>query len=86
MAASVLNSKRAVEMSIFVVRAFVRMREALATNQRIVVKLRDLELRVENHDADIEEILIAIRELMTPAPSSGRRIGFEIPAARGKAR
>jgi phage regulator Rha-like protein len=86
MAASVLNSKRAVEMSIFVVRAFVRMREALATNQRIVAKLRDLELRVENHDADIEEILIAIRELMTPAPPTGRRIGFEIPAARRKAR
>jgi hypothetical protein len=53
MAASVLNSMRAVEMSIFVVRAFVRMREALATNLKIVAKLRDLELRVENHDADI---------------------------------
>jgi phage regulator Rha-like protein len=86
MAASVLNSKRAVEMSIFVVRAFVRMRGALATNQRIVAKLRDLEERVENHDADIEEILIAIRELMTPAPATGRRIGFEVPAAKGKAR
>jgi hypothetical protein len=86
MAASVLNSKRAVEMSIFVVRAFVRMREALATNLKIVVKLRDLEQRVENHDADIEEILIAIRELMTPVPPTGRQIGFEIPAARGKAR
>lgn len=86
MAASVLNSKRAVEMSIFVVRAFVRMRGALATNQRIIAKLRDLEERVENHDADIEEILIVIRELMTPAPATGRRIGFEIPAAKGKAR
>lgn len=86
MAASVLNSKRAVEMSIFVVRAFVRMREALATNLKIVAKLRDLELRVENHDADIEEILIAIRELMTPAPATGRRIGFEIPAAKRRAR
>jgi hypothetical protein len=51
-----------------------------------VAKLRDLELRVENHDADIEEILIAIRELMTPAPPTERRIGFEIPAARRKAR
>ena len=86
MAASVLNSKRAVEMSIFVVRAFVRMREALATNLEIVAKLRDLELRVENHDADIEEILVAIRELMTPEPAAGRQIGFEIPAAKGRAR
>jgi hypothetical protein len=86
MAASVLNSKRAVEMSVFVVRAFVRMHGALATNQRIVAKLRDLEERVENHDADIEEILIVMRELMTPAPATGRRIGFAIPAAKGKAR
>ena len=60
------------------------MRWALATNQKIVAKLRDLEERVENHDADIEEILIAIRELMTPAPPTGRRIGFE--AAKAKAR
>jgi phage regulator Rha-like protein len=57
MAATVLNSKRAVEMSIFVVRAFVRMREALATNQRIVAKLKDLEQRLGNHDADIQEIV-----------------------------
>lgn len=49
MAATVLNSKRAVEMTIFVVRAFVRMREALATNQKIVAKLKDLERRVGDH-------------------------------------
>jgi hypothetical protein len=84
--ASLLNSERAVEMSIFVVRAFVRMREALATNLKIVAKLKDLELRVEDRDADIEEIRIAIRELMTPAPSTGRRIGFEIPAAKRRVR
>jgi hypothetical protein len=86
MAASVLNSKRAVEMSIFVVRAFVRLRAALATNQKILVKLKDLEERVENHDADIDEILIAIRDLMTPPLPTGRQIGFEIPEAKGKAR
>lgn len=81
MAASVLNSKRAVEMSIFVVRAFVRMREALATNQRIVAKLRDLELRVGDHDEDIQEIVTAIRELMRPVAPSGRKIGFVAPKA-----
>src|SRR5215467_2368055 len=57
MAATVLNSKRAVEMSIFVVRAFVRMREALATNQKIVAKLKELETRVGHHDANIQEIV-----------------------------
>ncbi|HTR27047.1 MAG TPA: ORF6N domain-containing protein [Terriglobales bacterium] len=66
MAATVLNSKRAVEMSIFVVRAFVRMREALATSQKIMAKLRDLEDKFGAHDAQIQEIVEAIQEMMTP--------------------
>lgn len=78
MAATVLNSKRAIEMSIFVVRAFVRMREALAMNQQIVAKLSELEQRLENHDAEIQELVSAIHELMAPLPASNRRIGFEI--------
>ncbi|MGA3197184.1 MAG: ORF6N domain-containing protein [Terriglobales bacterium] len=82
MAATVLNSKRAVEMSIFVVRAFVRMREALATNQRIVAKLRDLENTVGDHDAEIQEIIATIRDLMKPAAPSGGKIGFALPAAK----
>ena len=81
MAATVLNSKRAVEMSIFVVRAFVRMREALATNQKIVAKLKELEKRVGHHDADIQEIVDAIHELMKPPAAPGRKIGFELPVA-----
>jgi ORF6N domain len=84
MAASVLNSERAVEMSIFVVRAFVRMREALAANQGILAKLEELEVRVENHDANIEGLIEAIRELMEPLPANGRRIGFSLPAEGGK--
>lgn len=84
MAASVLNSKRAVEMSIFVVRAFVRMREALAANRRIVSKLAELERRVQSHDANIEELIEAIRELMEPPPATGRRIGFALPADSAK--
>jgi hypothetical protein len=84
MAASVLNSERAVEMSIFVVRAFVRMREALATNHEILTKLDELEGRVENHDANIQGLIEAIRELMEPLPATGRRIGFSLPADGGK--
>jgi hypothetical protein len=82
MAATVLNSRRAVEMSIFVVRAFVRMRAALASSQKIIAKLRDIEKRVGDHDSDIREIMDAIREMMRPQPPSGRRIGFELPAAK----
>jgi phage regulator Rha-like protein len=85
MAATVLNSERAVEMSIFVVRAFVHMREALATNQKIQTKLTELERRLESHDTDIQEIVETIRELMAPAPASGRRIGFALPPGSAKA-
>ena len=84
MAATVLNSKRAIQMSIFVVRAFVRMREALAANQQIAAKLTELEHRLENHDGTIQELVAAIRELMLPPPPSRRRIGFQTPPRTGK--
>lgn len=80
MAASVLNSKRAVEMSIFVVRAFVQMREALLVNQKVVSKLSELESRLDEHDGELQALVEAIRELMAPLPASNRRIGFTAPA------
>jgi len=83
MAATVLNSERAIEMSIFVVRAFVRMREALAANQQIVAKLTELESRLESHDADIQQ-LDAIRELMAPPARNGQRMGFVAPSVSSK--
>lgn len=79
MAATVLNSKRAVQMSIFVVRAFVRMREALAANPEIRVKLAELERRLGNHDVRIQDLVQAIRQLMAPPASNRRKIGFEVP-------
>jgi phage regulator Rha-like protein len=81
MAATVLNSKRAIEMSIFVVRAFVQMRQALIANQHVISKLSELEARLETHDEEIQDIVEAIRELMAPLPANNRRIGFEIPSA-----
>ncbi len=84
MAASVLNSERADDMSIFVVRAFVRMREALAANQQIMSKLAELEQRVESHDGNIQKLIEAIRELMEPPPATNRRIGFSLSAGSAK--
>jgi len=84
MAATVLNSKRAIEMSVFVVRAFVRMREAILDNQRIAAKLDELESRIDSHDGSIEELVEAIRELIAPLPANSRRIGFEVPGADSK--
>lgn len=86
MAATVLNSKRAIEMSIFVVRAFVGMRQALAINQHVVSKLLELEARLDSHDAEIQDLVEAIRELMTPLPANNRRIGFEAPLRAAKNR
>jgi len=84
MAASVLNSKRAIEMSIFVVRAFVQMRQILAANQHIASKLAELESRLDGHDEQIEELIEAIRELVSPLPANNRRIGFEAPSEPAK--
>jgi cell division septum initiation protein DivIVA len=85
MAATVLNSERAVEMSVFVVRAFVRLREVLSTNQQLAGKIDELEQRLDTHDASIQEIIEAIRELMAPEPASDRRIGFELPGKKSTA-
>ena len=82
MAATVLNSERAVEMSVFVVRAFVRLREMLSTNQQLAGKIDELERRLDTHDASIQELIEAIRELMEPPAAPGRPIGFQLPAAK----
>ncbi len=78
MAASVLNSPRAVEISVFVVRAFVKLRELALSHKELAKKLTELEKKVGTHDDAIREIIDAIRQLMTPPiePKPKRRIGF----------
>jgi len=81
MAANVLNSPYAVQMSVFVVRAFVKMRELLAGNKELAVKLADLErtliARLDGHEGAINHILGEIKKLMAPPPEPKRRqIGF----------
>jgi len=86
MAATVLNSKRAIEMSVFVVRAFVQLRRDLVFNQHVMNKLSELEARLDMHDADLQQLMEAIHELMAPLPANDRRIGFEAPNDSGKGR
>ncbi|GAB4326060.1 MAG: hypothetical protein Kow0074_20210 [Candidatus Zixiibacteriota bacterium] len=77
MLASVLNSPRAIETSIFVVKAFVRMREVISEHKELAAKIAELERRVGGHDESIRSLLTAIRQLMAPpAAPSKRRIGF----------
>lgn len=77
MAATILNSPRAIEVWVFVVRAFLQLREAFASNRELGRRLDELERRVGTHDRAISEILAAIRQLAAPpdAPPK-RRIGF----------
>lgn len=80
MAATVLNSPRAVEMSVYVVRAFVKLRQALASNTDLARKLETLEKSVATLDArtrkEFEEVYQAIRALMAPPVPKSRPIGF----------
>lgn len=77
MAATILNTPLAVEVSVYVVRAFVRLREVLSNNKELAKKLSALERKVETHDEAIAAVLSAIRELMAPPePPKKRRIGF----------
>jgi hypothetical protein len=77
MAANVLNSERAVEVSVFVVRAFVKLRHWMATHTELAAKLAELERKVAGHDDTIQQLVAAIRQLMAPPPDKPRRrIGF----------
>jgi hypothetical protein len=76
MAATVLNSSRAVEMSLYVIRAFVKLRELLTSNQELARRFAQLEARLDKHDETIAAILSAIRQLMNPPPLKRRGIGF----------
>lgn len=76
MAATVLNSPKAIEMSVFVVRAFVRLRETLSTHKELAAKLETLERKVGSHDQAIAGLIDAIRQLMAPPEAKKRSIGF----------
>jgi phage regulator Rha-like protein len=92
MAANVLNSPKAIEMSVFVVRAFIKMRETLANNKALALKLAELEKklteRLNVHERAIVHVLGEIRKLMasaelSPEPSK-RKIGFEVKEKAGE--
>jgi ORF6N domain-containing protein len=82
MAATVLNTPQAVLMSVFVVRAFVQMRETLTNHHELVRKLAELERRLTGHDGAIRHLFDVIRQLLgppEPPPGSSRKqIGFHV--------
>jgi hypothetical protein len=77
MAASVLNSPRAVEVSVFIVRAFVKLRRMIAENKELSRRIVQIERHLAEHDNQIMELVQAIKQLLKPDPlPKKRRIGF----------
>ena len=76
MAANVLNTGRAIQISVFVVRAFVRLREILGAHKELAHKLAELERKLQNHDESIQSLVVAIRQLMRAPEPKRRPIGF----------
>jgi hypothetical protein len=86
MAATILNSPRAIEASVWVVRAFVKYRDALATHKLLVRKLSELDTRVGAHDAELRVIIKALKQLMAEPAKKKKAIGFGAKEAKGKYR
>jgi len=78
MLSSVLNSKKAIKVNIQIIRAFVKLREILSTHKELAQKLKELELKVDSHDQQIQAIFDVINQLITPPEKPRRKIRFTI--------
>lgn len=78
MLSSVLNSERAIEVNILIMRAFVKLREIISTNKKVEEKLKELETKLKEHDNQIVQIIQVINQLVTPTVSPKKKIGFTI--------
>jgi len=76
MLSSVLNSQRAINVNIQIMRIYTKMRELLMTNQEILLKLEQLERKVDAHDHDIQLIFQCLKQLLNPPEEPRPRIGF----------
>lgn len=76
MAANVLNSEQAIHMSVFIVRAFVRLRSIYSSHIELARRLDELDAKVGQHDVALRSIVDAIRQLMVPPSADRRPIGY----------
>ena len=82
MAANILNSQRAVRMSVSVVRAFVKLRETALQYKELAAKITELERKVGTHDQAIASTIAAIRQLMSSPAGARKQIGFRPKAPK----
>ena len=76
MLSSVLNSERAIEVNIAIVRAFVHLRKMIVSHKELAKKLQELEHHIKNHDEEIQAIFEAIQQLISLPEDSRKKIGF----------
>lgn len=95
MAAAILNSQRAVDVSIYVVRAFVQMREVVSSHQQLSKRMDEIEQRLQalslqqdqfsrNTRIQLKQVFDALKELMTPPEPPRRPIGFVVHEDKSK--
>ena len=84
MLSTVLNSERAIQVNIAIMRTFVKLRQILATHKELAHKLDELERKYETHDKQIKSVFEAIRQLMTPPEKHKRQIGFSVEEPKVK--
>ena len=84
MAAGVLNSSIAIEMSIFVVRTFVELRKMLGPHERLAAKLNELDRKVARHEQTTARLIDAIRQWIAPPERKSRSIGFTADLRKAK--
>ena len=77
MLASILNSDRAIDVNVQIVRVFIQLKEMLLTNKDILLKLEQLENKVSGHDENIKLIFEYLKKLLTPPSEPRKRIGFK---------
>jgi hypothetical protein len=78
MLSSVLNSDRAIEINILIMRAFVKLREIISSHHKVEQKLKDIERKLHDHEEQIVQIIQVINELVAPPPAEKKKIGFVI--------
>ena len=83
-AATILNSPRAAEISVHVVRAFIELRNLVAGNKELAAKMKRIELKLDSHDQAISGLIESVRHLLAPPEPAKRSIGFVIHEERKK--
>jgi len=78
MLSSIINSERAIEVNILIMRTFVKLRELVSTHKNIAKKFKDLEDKHKTHDAQLKKVIEVINHLLLPQPKQKRKIGYII--------